>query len=159
LHQSPAKASFMFRKIIATSSTFATIPLRLSLAIVMIAHGLQKVLGSFGGPGFKVFTAGNTPFASFLRPAWVWLGMAALSGLVGGVLVGLGFLTRIGAFFIACVMLTAVAGVHWPNGLFAANRGYEYPMTLLAIALTLLITGGGQASVDRALSGSGGRGR
>jgi len=147
----------MFRKIIATSSTFATIPLRLALAIVMIAHGSQKVLGSFGGPGFKAFIAGNTPFASFMRPAWLWLGMAALSELIGGVLVGLGFLTRVGAFFIACVMLTAIAGVHWPNGLFAANRGYEYPMTLLAITLTLLITGGGQASVDRALSG--GRGR
>ena len=147
----------MFQKIIATTSTFATIPLRLALAIVMIAHGSQKVLGSFGGPGFKTFTSGTTPFASFMRPAWLWLGMAALSELVGGVLVGLGFLTRIGAFFIACVMLTAVAGVHWPNGLFAANRGYEYPMTLLAIVLTLLITGGGQVSVDRALSGGKGR--
>jgi putative oxidoreductase len=142
----------MFRKLIATSSTFATIPLRLALAVVMIAHGAQKVLGSWGGPGFKAFTSGNTPFA-FMKPAWLWLGMAALSELVGGVLVGLGFLTRVGAFFIGCVMLTAVAGVHWPNGLFAANRGYEYPMILLAIALTLLIAGGGQASVDRALSG------
>ena len=142
----------MFRKLIATSSTFATIPLRLALAVVMIAHGAQKVLGSWGGPGFKAFTSGNTPFA-FMKPAWLWLGMAALSELVGGVLVGLGFLTRVGAFFIGCVMLTAVAGVHWPNGLFASNRGYEYPMILLAIALTLLIAGGGQASVDRALSG------
>jgi len=148
----------MFRKLIATSSTFATIPLRLALAVVMIAHGAQKVLGSWGGPGFKAFTSGNTPFA-FMKPAWLWLGMAALSELVGGVLVGLGFLTRVGAFFIGCVMLTAVAGVHWPNGLFAANRGYEYPMILLAIALTLLIAGGGQASVDRALSGGRGRGR
>jgi putative oxidoreductase len=148
----------MFRKLIATSSTFATIPLRLALAVVMIAHGAQKVLGSWGGPGFKAFTSGNTPFA-FMKPAWLWLGMAALSELVGGVLVGLGFLTRVGAFFIGCVMLTAVAGVHWPNGLFASNRGYEYPMILLAIALTLLIAGGGQASVDRALSGGRGRGR
>ena len=72
---------------------------------------------------------------------------------------GLGFLTRVGAFFIACVMLTAIAGVHWPNGLFGANRGYEYPMRLLAIALALLISGGGQASVDKALSGGGGGGR
>jgi len=128
------------------------------LAVVMIAHGAQKVLGSWGGPGFKAFTSGNTPFA-FMKPAWLWLGMAALSELVGGVLVGLGFLTRVGAFFIGCVMLTAVAGVHWPNGLFAASRGYEYPMILLAIALTLLIAGGGQASVDRALSGGRGRGR
>src|SRR4029078_5045580 len=142
----------MFQKIIATTSTFATIPLRLALAIVMIAHGSQKVLGLFGGPGFKVFTAGNAPFASIMRPAWLWLGMAALSELVGGALVGLGFLTRVGAFFIGCVMLTAIAGVHWPNGLFSANRGYEYPLTILGIVLALLISGGGQLSVDKALS-------
>ena len=148
----------MFRKLIATSSTLITLPLRLGLAIVMIAHGGQKVLGLWGGPGFKAFTAGNTPF-NFMKPPWLRLGAAALSELVGGVLVGLGFLTRVGAFFIGCTMLTAIVGVHWPNGLFGANRGYEYPMTLLAIALALLISGGGQASVDKALSSGGGGGR
>jgi len=146
--------------LIATSSTFATVPLRLALAIVMIAHGSQKVLGLWGGPGFKQFIAGNTPF-SFMKPTWLWLGAAALSEFVGGILVGLGFLTRVGAFFVGCVMVTAIAGVHWPNGLFSANRGYEYPMALLGIVLALLISGGGQLSVDKALSVSraSGRGR
>ena len=145
----------MFRRLIATSPTWFTVPVRLALAAVMIAHGSQKVLGTFGGPGFKTFIGGNTPFG-FMRPAWVWLAAAALSELVGGLLVGLGFLTRVGAFFIGCVMLTAIIGVHWPN-FFANNRGYEYPLALLGIAIALLISGGGQASVDRALSG--GRGR
>lgn len=148
----------MFRKLIATSSTLIALPLRLGLGVVMIAHGAQKVLGLWGGPGFKAFTAGTTPF-SFMKPTWLWLGAAALSELVGGIFVALGFLTRVGAFFIACTMLTAIAGVHWPNGLFSANRGYELPLTLLAIALALLISGGGQASVDKALSGGGPGGR
>lgn len=142
----------MFRRLIATSSTWFTVPIRLALAAVMIAHGAQKVLGSFGGSGFNAFISGNTPF-NFMRPAWVWLAAAALSELVGGILVGLGFLTRIGAFFIACTMLTAIAGVHWSGGFFASNRGYEYPLALLAMTIALLIAGGGQASVDRALSG------
>ncbi len=146
----------MFRKLIATSSTWFTLPVRLALAAVMIAHGSQKVLGSFNGPGFKTFISGNTPF-TFMRPPWLWLGAAALSELVGGLLVGLGFLTRIAAFLIACVMITAIAGVHWPGGFFAGNRGYEYPMNLLAMALALLIAGGGQASIDKGLSGGGGR--
>src|SRR5215470_2286546 len=145
----------MFRKIMGTSSTMVTIPIRLALAAVMIAHGSQKVLGAWGGPGFKAFTAGNTPF-TFMRPAWLWLGAAALSELLGGVLVGLGFVTRIAAFLIACVMITAIAGVHWPGGFFAGNHGYEYPMTLLAMALALLIAGGGQLSIDKGLSGGGG---
>ena len=147
----------MFRKLIATSSTWFTLPIRLGLAAVMIAHGAQKVLGSFNGPGFKTFIAGNTPFG-FMRPAWLWLAAAALSELVGGLLVGLGFLTRVAAFLIACVMLTAIIGVHWNGGFFANNRGYEYPLALLAMAIALLIAGGGQASIDKGLSGGrGGR--
>lgn len=142
----------MFRKLIATSPTWVTVPIRLALAAVMIAHGSQKVLGTFNGSGFKEFIAGNTPFG-FMRPAWLWLAAAAFSEFVGGILVGLGFLTRVAAFFIACVMLTAIVGVHWASGFFASNRGYEYPLALLAIAVALLIAGGGQASVDQALSG------
>ncbi len=142
----------MFRRLIATSPTWFTMPIRLALAAVMIAHGAQKVLGSFGGSGFNAFIGGTTPFG-FMRPAWVWLAAAALSELVGGLLVALGFLTRVGAFFIACTMLTAVIGVHWTGGFFAANRGYEYPLTLLAMSIALMISGGGQASVDRSLSG------
>jgi putative oxidoreductase len=147
----------MFRKLIATSSTWFTLPVRLALAAVMIAHGSQKVLGTFNGPGFKTYISGNTPFA-FMRPTWFWLAAAAFSEFVGGILVGIGFLTRVGAFFIMCVMLTAIIGVHWPGGFFANNRGFEYPMSLLAMALALLIAGGGQASVDKGLSGTrGGR--
>ena len=142
----------MFRKLIATSPTWFTLPIRLALAAVMIAHGAQKVLGSFNGPGFKTFIGGNTPFG-FMRPAWLWLAIAALSELIGGILVGLGFLTRVAAFFIACVMLTAIIGVHWNGGFFASNRGFEFPLTLLAMAVALLISGGGQASVDKGLSG------
>jgi putative oxidoreductase len=142
----------MFRKLIATSSTWFTLPVRLALAAVFIAHGSQKVLGTFNGPGFKTYVSSNTPF-SFMRPAWLWLAAAAFSEFLGGILVGLGFLTRVAAFCISCVMVTAIAGVHWPNGFFANNRGFEYPMSLLAMTLALLIAGGGQASVDKGLSG------
>ena len=142
----------MFRKLIATSATWFTVPIRLALAAVMIGHGAQKVLGTFNGPGFNTYIGGNTPIG-FMRPAWLWLAAAAFSEFVGGILVGLGFLTRVAAFFIACTMLTAIVGVHWTGGFFASNRGYEYPLSLLAMAIGLLIAGGGQASVDRALSG------
>jgi len=141
----------MFRRLIATSSTWFTLPIRLALGAVMIAHGAQKVLGSFNGPGLNTFISNNTPF-SFMRPTWLWLSAAALSELIGGIFILLGLLTRVGAFFIACVMLTAVIGVHWTGGFFAANRGYEYPLSLLGMAIALLIAGGGQASVDKALS-------
>jgi putative oxidoreductase len=143
----------MLRKIMSTSSSWATIPLRLILAAVFFAHGAGKVFGTFAGPGLSKFiNQGPAPF-SFMRPAWLWWSAAAISELLGSMLVFLGLLTRVGAFLIACTMVTAVIAVHWPNGFFANKSGYEYPLTLLAISLALLISGGGMASIDRAVSG------
>lgn len=145
----------MFRRIVATSPTWFTIPLRLALAAVFIGHGAQKVLGVWGGPGFSKFISLSAPY-DFMKPAWLWMGAAALSELIGGVLLLLGLLTRVGAFFLACTMLVAVVGVHWP-AFFASNEGIEYPLSLLAMSLALLISGGGIASIDLALSGGGRR--
>jgi putative oxidoreductase len=141
----------MFRRILATVPSWSTIPIRLALGAVMLAHGSQKVLGIFGGPGFKAFISVDTPFP-FMRPPWLWLAAAALSEFLGGILVILGLCTRVAAFVIACTMATAVFGVLWPN-FFSSNKGFEFPMVLLAMALSLLISGGGAASVDLMFSG------
>ena len=145
----------MFKRLIATSSSWVPVPLRLAMAAVFIGHGSGKVLGSFGGPGFNAFISQSTPFP-FMRPAWLWLAAAALSELVGGILLLLGLLTRVAAFLLACVMLTAIVGVHWRLGFFLP-RGFEYALTLLAMSIALMISGGGAASVDRALTAPGGR--
>lgn len=146
----------MFRRLIATSSTWFTIPLRLAIGGVFLGHGSQKVLGSFGGHGLNAFVANPPPYA-FMKPTWVWMGAAAFSELIGGVLLVFGLLTRVGAFFLSCVMLTAILGVHWPK--FFGSSGFEFPMTLLAGCLALLISGGGALSVDLAMTGTGRRRR
>ena len=140
----------MFRKIVMTWPVWFTLPIRLALGGIMFAHGAQKVLGSFDGPGFNaVVSQPEAPF-SFMRPAWLWWGAAALSEFLGSLLIVLGLFTRVGAFLVACTMITAVFGVHWP--LFFAPRGIEYPLALTAMSLALLISGGGMASVDLALT-------
>lgn len=140
----------MFRTLIRTWPVWMPLPIRLAMGAIFIAHGAQKVLGKFNGPGLRAWTAMNTPFP-FMRPAWLWMGAAAFAELIGGILVLLGFFTRVGAFFIAITMLTAIIGVHWPN-FFANNNGLEYPLALLAMAVALLISGGGQLSIDKALT-------
>ncbi|MDQ1707283.1 MAG: putative oxidoreductase [Pyrinomonadaceae bacterium] len=139
----------MFRKIISTPASWVPVPLRLALAVVFIAHGAQKVLGSFSGPGLAKFSSLPAPFP-FMRPAWLWMGAAAFAELLGGALLLLGFLTRVGAFLILCVMATVIASA-WPEGFFGP-KGFEYPVALLAMTLALLISGGGIASVDHSLS-------
>jgi putative oxidoreductase len=139
----------MFRRLVSTSASWAPVPLRLAMGAVFIGHGAQKVFGSFNGPGFQTWTSISPPL-SFMRPSWLWLGAAAVAELVGGVLILLGLLTRAGAFMILCVMLAAIAGVHWPS--FFVPKGIEYPMSLVAVSLALMIMGGGIASIDRSLS-------
>ena len=140
----------MLRRLTSTTALWATVPLRLALGTAFIGHGAQKVLGSFNGPGWAKFTSVPAPFP-FMRPAWLWMGAAALSELTGGILVLLGLFTRVGAFLIGCVMLTAIFGVLWPA--FFAPTGMELAVAFLGIALALLITGGGQASVDLMIGG------
>jgi len=139
----------MFRRLSSTSSTWATVPLRLALGIAFIGHGAQKVFGAFNGPGLAKFTAYPAPFP-FMRPAWLWMGAAAFSELIGGILVLLGLLTRVGAFLITCVMIVAIVGVLWPA--FFAPAGMELAVAMLGMTLALLIAGGGQASIDRLIS-------
>ena len=140
----------MLRRITATSATWATVPLRLATGAAFIGHGAQKVLGSFGGPGFSKFTAFPAPF-SFMRPGAAWMGAAAFAELLGGVSILLGLFTRLGAFLIVCVMLTVIIGLQWPR--FFAPEGMELALAFLGMALALLILGGGQASVDRLIAG------
>ena len=140
----------MLHRLTSTSSTWAAIPLRLALGAAFIGHGAQKVLGSFGGPGLARFTSFPAPF-TFMRPAAAWMGAAAISELAAGLLVLLGLFTRIGAFLIVCVMLTVIIGLQWPR--FFAPEGMELALAFLAIALALMITGGGRASVDRLIAG------
>jgi putative oxidoreductase len=141
----------MLRRLTSTSSGWAMVPLRLALGIAFIGHGAQKVFGSFNGPGWAKWTSLSqaVPFP-FMRPTWLWLGAAAISELVGGILVLLGLLTRIGAFLLICVMLTAMR-TQWPA--FFAPTGMELAIAMLAMAVALLIAGGGNASADRMIGG------
>jgi putative oxidoreductase len=138
----------MWSRLIATPPVWVTLPLRIALGIIMFAHGAQKVLGMFGGSGWSKWVSGEAPMG--LRPSWLWLGAAAITEFLGGLLVFFGALTRLSAFLIAITMLVAICGVHM-GAFFANNRGLEFPFALLAMAITLVITGGGQASIDRFL--------
>lgn len=147
----------MLRKLIATMPTWITVPLRFAMGIIFIAHGGGKVFGWFGGKGLHPFLANNTPPFGFMKPAWLWMGASAFAELIGGILVLTGLLTRVGAFLIICVMLTAMFGVHW--GAFFAPQGIEYTLALMGMALALLIAGGGLLSLDQILLNARGRRR
>jgi putative oxidoreductase len=127
----------------------ADLPLRLVLGIVFIAHGLDKVAGTFGGGGFQATAVAFGEMG--LQPGWFHAALGGGGELIGGILVLLGLFTRFGAFLLAATMVVAVLLVHLPNGLFAKDGGFEYPLTLLGAALTILLSGAGPISLDRLL--------
>jgi putative oxidoreductase len=133
--------------------SYGLLLIRVVLGATMAAHGSQKLFGWFGGPGPQG-TAGFFSGLGFGFP----LGMALLAGaaeLGGGVLLALGLATPIAAFAIAAVMVTAVSTVHWKNGFFAGNGGYEFNLLIFAVAVGLAATGPGRFSVDSAGSWAG----
>ena len=144
----------MLRNFLRTNNDTALTVLRLVLAVIFFAHGSQKVLGWFGGYGFSATLQAMSGMG--LPKALVVLVMAAEFG--GALLLVLGLFTRLGALGIICVMTGAVATVHHKFGFFmnwAGNQqgeGFEYHLLAIAIAVALLIRGGGAFSVDHALT-------
>jgi putative oxidoreductase len=123
---------------------------RLVLGLLMAAHGTQKRLGWFGGYGI----AGTGGFLETLgfRPGRAFAATAALTEVVGGLLVAAGLLGPVGPALMLSVMIVAGVSVHWKNGIFAATNGIELPLLYGTGALTLALTGPGLFSLD-ALAG------
>ncbi len=147
----------MLRRLTSTGNDFVLTILRLVTGIVFFAHGAQKMLGWFGGFGFKGTMGFFTQQMHIPAPFAV---LAILAEFLGGIGLILGLLGRIAAFGITVNMCVAILMVHLPNGLFMnwygnqKGEGFEYHLLAIAIGLTIMAKGSGALSLDRALGGS-----
>lgn len=148
------RASFVSR-VLATHADFAPTVARVVLAIVMAAHGAQKLLGWFDGYGWNGtmgFLTGQVGL-----PAPLAAGLILLES-IGSVFLFFGFLTRPIALGIIGIMLGAIASVHGQFGFWMnwsgtqKGEGYEFHLLAIALAAVLVIRGGGIWSVDRKLA-------
>ena len=127
-----------------------TLPLlRVVMGLILIPHGCQKLFGWFGGAGFAKFTQFFDNFG--YHPAAFWVTVVALTEIVGGILLAIGFLTRFAAAAILIFMINAVWFLAPTKGFFWTQGGSEYSILIGTVALVFLIRGGGKCSVDRAL--------
>ena len=145
----------MFRKVLLTDDNTATVILRLVLGVVFFAHGAQKMLGWFGGPGFAGTMGAFTNYMHIPAPLAV---LAISAEFFGGLGLIFGFFTRIAAAGIAVNMLVATAFLHRQFGFFMnwtgtqKGEGFEYHLLVLAMAAFLLIRGAGAYSLDHAFT-------
>lgn len=129
---------------------FGLLIIRLMIGVVFMAHGSQKLFGCFGGPGLEGTAAMMSSLG--IQPPQL---MALLSGsaeFFGGLLLFLGFFTRLAAIALIINMAVAILYVHLPSGFFITDGGYEYALTLLVVAFAYLVTGPGCISFDQLLA-------
>lgn len=147
----------MLAQVLGTHGSIAGLILRVALAAAIFPHGAQKLLGWFGGYGFR----GTMGYFTQSRKIPAVFALAAiLTEFFAPLALAAGFATRIAAALIGVVMLVAVVTVHRKVGFFMnwggnqAGEGFEYHILALGIVAALLVLGGGAFSLDGVLAAS-----
>lgn len=142
------------KRILSTDNSYSWLLLRITLGIVLGAHGIQKAFGWFGGYGWN-----NTIdyFSSVGLPT-ILGGLVILIETLGAFLLIIGFAGRINAALMGIVMVGAFYIDHLPNGFYmnwfggTRGEGFEFDILFWAIAIVITINGSGAFSIDRLLS-------
>src|SRR5947208_207430 len=122
--------------------------LRMTMGGLLVGHGAQKLFGLFEGHGPE-----GTGFffeKLGLRPGKQWAITAGLGETGGGLLTLLGFLQPVGPITTLAPMIVAWGRAHWGKPIWVTSGGGELPLTNMAIAIALILTGPGRFSLDRA---------
>lgn len=141
--------NILINKVLHSNAGWAGLVLRVPVGIILIAHGAQKLFGWFGGYGLE--GTGQFMASLGLEPGYLMALLAGSAEFFGGLALVLGVLTRPAALISAFTMAVAMFTAHIGNGLFMANNGYEYALTLLVVTVALAIQGAGYFSVDALL--------
>lgn len=120
--------------------------LRVVVGAVFTAHGLQKLVGAFGGGGLE--GTKKAMQASNMHPVNANALLVAGTETLGGAAIALGAATPIAAGGLIATMVTAIRKVHAKNGFFAGKGGYEFNLTLIGALFALVADGPGPVSVD-----------
>lgn len=122
--------------------------LRLVIGVFLAAHGINKVRGGIDG------TAQWFAGIGMRWPLWQ-ARLAATTEIGAGLLVAIGLLTPLAAAGVIGVMVVATWAAHRTNGFFVfrPGQGWEYTVTIAAVAWAIALIGPQRYSVDHALGG------
>lgn len=133
--------------------------LRLCVGAVFFAHGTQKLLGVWGGPGVRG-TMSMLGHLGFGHATLLGL-LVILTEFVGSILLMAGAFARFAAAALAVEMAVAIWKVHGRNGFFlnwnitpGRGHGIEFDLVLVGALLCLALVGPGALSVDEGRSRS-----
>lgn len=138
------------RTITTSKAGYSTLALCIPIGIIFMAHGAQKLFGWFGGYGLD--GTGQWMASIGLSPGVLMAFLAGSGEFFGGLFILLGLLTRPAALVLSLTMLVAIFAVHFENGLFLANNGYEFGLALLAASVSLAVSGAGKVALDNLMN-------
>jgi putative oxidoreductase len=120
-----------------------------TIGALMFGHGTQKLFGWFGGHGPE----GTGQFFEQIgfRPGKTHALAAGAAEAGGGTAIALGLATPLASASVIGVMLSAIRSVHWKNGVWSSDGGFEYNAVLIAALVALTETGPGPLSLDARL--------
>ena len=130
-----------------TDADIAALLLRLSLGVILIAHGRNH---GWGDGGLKGTTSWFESIG--LRPARVHAIASAYMEVAAGMVLLVGLLVPFASAAGVGIMAVAFVTVHRANGffIFAKGEGYEYVMSVAVALVALSVLGAGKVSVDHA---------
>jgi putative oxidoreductase len=114
---------------------YGPFPIRILAGITFIAHGLPK---------FEDIAGTEVFFGSIGLPPELVLPIGLLE-VIGGISLIIGVLTRIAAALLIIDMIGAIILVKLSKGFVG---GYEFELLLIAISVSLLLTGPGRISIE-----------
>ncbi|MES2618628.1 MAG: DoxX family protein [Bacteroidota bacterium] len=141
--------------ILKSNNDWTGLILRLSIALVLLPHGVQKMLGLFGGYGF---TGTMGFFTETMQLPWLIGFMVILIEFVTPFLLVVGLLSRIWALAVTMLMLGIIFTSHLDNGFFMnwygsqKGEGIEYHLLMIGLSIALLFNGSGRYSLDNKLA-------
>jgi putative oxidoreductase len=144
----------MWANLFYTNPDWIETLIRITLGVVFFAHGAQKLLGWFGGPGYKETMRTMHQFLGVPSPLAF---LAIATEFFGGAALIVGLFSRVAALGIAVTMVVAIFTVHVRYGLFLnwfgdrKGHGYEYHLLVIALAAVIIARGSGALSLDRLL--------
>ncbi|WP_027020411.1 DoxX family protein [Corynebacterium sputi] len=127
-------------------SDIALLIARVSLGVILMAHGWQKFTEWTISGTTENFAGMGIPLPGISAP------FAATAELVGGFLLIIGLLAPVIALLNIITMIGALFMVHLDAGIFASDGGYELVWALAAGLAVIALMGAGRFSVDHLIA-------
>src|SRR5437016_3574536 len=132
----------MKNKIFKTNHDWTGLITRVTIGLILLPHGAQKMFGSFGGYGFS---GTMRFFTDTMHLPWLIGFLVIVIEFIGSLSLIAGFASRVWSTLVIIEMMGAVITTHLSNGFFmnwAGNQkgeGYEYHLLIIGLALATLI--------------------